>query len=92
LLHDFGASEFFTPRQIDAAVARLQLDRKYIVLGYAAFLPKTPFDELAAHLPVTMGYKEAQALYERFIPAVASGSTVTPATDTEAQFVGLPPT
>lgn len=46
LHRDYGASEFYTPPQIRAAVARLRLSPDLIMHGYAMFLPAETFDAL----------------------------------------------
>ena len=47
LIRDYGASEHYTPAQIQASIARAKLPIPYIDLGYAAFLPEDSFRQVA---------------------------------------------
>jgi hypothetical protein len=48
LQRSFGHSDRYTAAQIRAAATALKLDRDFIGLGYAAFLPQEEFDSLRA--------------------------------------------
>jgi hypothetical protein len=57
LTHDYGTSEYYTPAQIRASVARAKLPESHIDLAYAAFLPKKIYRQLAQ--PANFGAYEA---------------------------------
>jgi hypothetical protein len=63
LLLGYGASEFYTAAQIEAAVGKAQLPPKYIAIGYAAFLPEDAFRQLTAD----GDYKLLRALFKRYL-------------------------
>ena len=65
----YGPSEFYTPGQIRAAVAKTGLNPKFIVLGYAAFLPEEGFVAVASGAPIYIPYQDARDLVQRFRPA-----------------------
>jgi hypothetical protein len=68
LARAYGPSEFYSPGQIRAAVTKLGLSPKFIILGYAAFLPEDGFSAAAAAVPVYIPYQDARAVFERFRP------------------------
>jgi len=74
LFADYGASEHFTPAQINAAVAKLKLDREFIVYGYAGFLPEATFSQLAPQMPDRPAYEEVRAELLRYGPPRSSSS------------------
>src|SRR5580698_5919463 len=43
LRRDYGASKYYTPGQIKAAVKACDLPEQYLSFGYAAFLPEEAF-------------------------------------------------
>jgi hypothetical protein len=57
LIRDYGASEHYTPAQIQASVARAKLPAAHIDLGYAAFLSEEAFEKVAQ--PSSIGQYEA---------------------------------
>jgi hypothetical protein len=44
---DYGGSEHYTVGQIRAGAGKCQLDMDHIAIGYAAFMPKTAFQDVA---------------------------------------------
>lgn len=62
-------SEFYTRAQIDHAVKALRLPEEYIGLAYAAYLPKSAFEETHATLPLPMNYEDARSEFFRHVPA-----------------------
>ena len=62
----YGASPRYTVAQIQQAAAASGLDRRYIALGYAAFLPKEEYDTLASSMLAQMSYADARAMFNRF--------------------------
>ena len=62
----YGASTLYTAAQIQRTVEALELDRRYIALGYAAFMPKEEYDSIARTVPMPMSYETAHALMARF--------------------------
>ena len=74
LYRDYGASQFFTPGQIRAAVARLKIDPAFIVYGYAMFLPEAAFNELRPQMQSQLSYQRARAELLRHVPSKLSGS------------------
>jgi len=44
LLRDYGASDEYTPAQIEASVRRAKLPEPFISVGYVMFLPRENFD------------------------------------------------
>ena len=66
LVRSFGASETYTPGQIDRGVRELKLDARYIAFGYAVFLDEETFNDLAPALPVTLRYEEARSIVRRY--------------------------
>ena len=65
----YGLSEFYTPDQIRAAVAKTGLNPKFIVLGYASFSPEEGFAAVASGAPIYIPYQDARDLVQRFRPA-----------------------
>jgi hypothetical protein len=49
----YGAAEYYTAPQIRAAVPKLGLKSRYIVLGYAAFLSDEEFASRANEMPIS---------------------------------------
>jgi hypothetical protein len=47
LLRGYGAGEFYTAPQIDAAVRTVGLPLRYSAIGYAAYLPEDAFSQFA---------------------------------------------
>jgi len=92
LRHDFGASEFYSSPQIQAAVTKLRLDRKYIALAYAPFLSEQAFAELANSMPVAVPYDDAKALFELFAPSMPTSASANPETNIYMLTKGVPPT
>ncbi len=74
LHRDYGASEFYTPPQIRAAVARLRLSPDLIMHGYAMFLPAETFDALASEVRGALSYQEARAEVARYRRSTPSDS------------------
>jgi len=68
LARAYGPSEFYSPGQIRAAVAKIGLNSKFLVLGYAAFLSEEAFGAAAGGVPLHMPYQEARDIVERFQP------------------------
>ena len=68
LARAYGPSEFYSPGQIRAAVAKTGLNPNFIFLGYAAFLPEHEFGTTASAVPVSTAYQEARELVQRFQP------------------------
>lgn len=62
LLRSYGASEFYTAAQIEAAVRKAQLPPRYIAIGYATFLPEDAFSQLG----VEGDYQSLRALFRRY--------------------------
>ncbi|MGK9166872.1 hypothetical protein KXR53_11270 [Inquilinus limosus] len=52
LQKDYGSGESFTSDQIRAAARRVGLSDRYLVIGYAVFLPEEAFAELAGPNPI----------------------------------------
>ncbi|RAK58891.1 hypothetical protein DJ021_03285 [Phenylobacterium hankyongense] len=70
----WGAADFYTPGQVRAAVAHLGLNRRYIVIAYAAFLAEDEFATAASETPVSATYAEARRIFGRYCPR-GSGHT-----------------
>ena len=68
LVRSFGAKEFYSPGQIRAGIARLNLDPRYADLALATFLPRSEYDALAADQPEAFGYDEAREKFLRWKP------------------------
>jgi hypothetical protein len=68
LLHAYLDSDFYTRPQIDHAIEALNLPRDCIGLAYAAYLPKTGYDEIRATLPSPMSYEDARSEFFRHVP------------------------
>ena len=64
---NWGASETYTPGQIDVAVATARLNPRYVALAYAAFLPEEAYAVLKANLPLPLTYGGARATLRRRI-------------------------
>jgi hypothetical protein len=46
LLQDYGASDFYTPGQIEHTARKLNLPRRYLCIMQAGFLPEDKFNRL----------------------------------------------
>src|ERR1044071_3597567 len=68
LARAYGPSEFYTPAQIRAAVAKTGLNPNFIILGYAGFLPEEGFAAVAGGAPIYIPYQDARDLVQRFLP------------------------
>ena len=51
LLAGWGASEFYTPGQVRAAVGATGLGGRYVAIAFAAFLTREEFDALVPSHP-----------------------------------------
>jgi hypothetical protein len=68
LIRDYGASEHYTPAQIQASVGRAKLPAAHIDLGYAAFLPDDSYKQVAQ--PASIGQYEAfRRMHAAFKPS-----------------------
>ena len=69
LIRDYGASEHYTPAQIQASVARAKLPATHIDLGYAGFLSEESFMQVAQ--PASAGdYDAFNGLLAAFKPRI----------------------
>jgi len=70
LARSYGASagKLYPPAQIRAAVSKSKLNRSYIALAYAAFLPEEAFNALAGEMPISIPYAEARAAFAAHLP------------------------
>jgi hypothetical protein len=68
LRHAYSESEFYTRPQIAHAVAALRLPPSYAGLAYAAYLPKTAYDEIRAEQRLSMSYEDARSEFYRHVP------------------------
>jgi hypothetical protein len=78
LARDYRKSETYGGGQIRRAVVAARLNPKFLVLGYAAFLPKALFDELRPSMPIKLEYEEARILFLDAVPIMLV-STTSPA-------------
>jgi hypothetical protein len=78
LVAAFGASDHYTPEQIRVAVARCELDARFIAFAYAAFLSETQFAALRADMPIPLSYPQARSLFDRYRPSRPSSASGTP--------------
>ncbi len=67
LTADFGASEFYTQKQIEAAVRRAGLPARHLILAQAMYLPCSEF---APALGSEVDYDRLHALFLSKIPNV----------------------
>jgi hypothetical protein len=65
LRRDFGASEYFTPGQIKAAVTACQLPPQYVSVAYAAFLSEEAFRSLGVY----GDYQSLRLLFHHYVPS-----------------------
>jgi hypothetical protein len=70
----YGASDFYTPGQIRSAVAKLGLNPKFIMLGYAAFLPEKAYIIVSASESIQVPYRDARDMVKRYSPRGFGGS------------------
>jgi len=71
----YGAAERYSAPQIGAGVAKLGLNPRYIVFGFAAFLPEDQYVSAALSAPIPLPYKHARELFERFQPPRSFGAS-----------------
>ena len=57
------------PRRYGRAYIKLELDRRFIAIGYARFLPQGDYTEAISDAPLRIEYHEAREAFERFRPA-----------------------
>ena len=69
LAKNYGASTFYTARQIEAAVGRQKLSSEFLWLGYAAFLSEPDFIAATQDMAAPLAYGRARALMEKYRPA-----------------------
>jgi hypothetical protein len=65
----YGSSARYTEGQIRRGVGELRLKRRFIVLGYAAFMDEADFEALYDKMPVRLSYQDARARFARFAPS-----------------------
>jgi hypothetical protein len=63
LLRGYGAGEFYTAAQIDAAVRQAGLPPRYVAIGYAAYLPGDAFSRFAP----ADDYQTLRILFKRYV-------------------------
>lgn len=78
LVMDYGASENYTPGQIQKTAQRLGLPIQFLSLGYAAFLPEEAFRDVAGS-SLDETYAELRELVARFQPARIPSTGIEPA-------------
>jgi hypothetical protein len=61
----WGPLKYYTACQIRTAVTALGLNKDFIALAYAQFLPQERFPEVAEEMRVPMSYDEARAAMAR---------------------------
>jgi hypothetical protein len=65
----WGPLKYYTACQIRTAVTSLDLNRDFIALAYARFLPEERFPLVAEEMRVPMTYEEASAAIARHLPS-----------------------
>ncbi|HEX3535402.1 MAG TPA: DUF6559 family protein [Stellaceae bacterium] len=88
LARAYGHSEFYSPGQIRAATAKLGLNPRYLMFGYAGFLPEAEYISAALEMPVGLPYVEARELFERLRPASLFSASSNPETSIKIEGVG----
>ena len=78
LASDYGASENYTPAQIQQTARRLRLPTPFLSLGYAAFLPEEDFRTVMG-LTLDETYAELRELLARFESARIPTAGIEPA-------------
>jgi hypothetical protein len=78
LLKAYGAAEHYTVPQVVTSVAKLGLDRQFLVLGCAAHLSEEAFLSIADQLPVYLPYEEARRLVAGFRQPNLSSASGSP--------------
>lgn len=63
-----GERKFYTTCQIKAVSEDLDLDMKFLVLGYACFLPQDRFETEKQGLKAKLTYHQARAIMARYMP------------------------
>ncbi len=63
-----GERKFYTTCQIKSVAEDLGLNMKYLVLGYACFLPQDRFETEKQGLKVRLSYHQARAIMARYMP------------------------
>jgi len=71
----YGAAEHYSAGQIRTGVGRLRLNPRFIVFGYAAFLPEDQYVSAALNAPIRLSYAHARELFERFRPPKSVGGS-----------------
>ena len=66
----WGPLKYYTACQIRTAVTSLDLNRDFIALAYARFLPEERFGLVAEEMRVPMTYEEARAAIARHLPSL----------------------
>src|SRR4051812_18976580 len=86
LARAYGPSEFYSPAQIEAGIAKLGLNPQFIAIGYAGFLPSENYSRAAAQAPIYIEYGEARELFERFQPANLFSASANPKATNFVQY------
>ena len=63
-----GTRKYYTTCQIKAVSEDLGLNLKFLVLGYACFLPHDRFETEKQGLKVRLSYHQARAIMARYMP------------------------
>jgi hypothetical protein len=89
LARAYGPSEHYSAPQIRAAIGRLGLNPKYLALGYASFVREDVFAELAVDMPLQIPYREARALFDRFLPPALFSASANPEMSVKLSQAGV---
>ncbi len=77
LLRDYGASESYTPGQIEHAVRKLGLPRRFLCVVQAGFLPEQDFNQLNPRCRFG-SYAELRNLLRRYMVWVPTSAAFEP--------------
>jgi hypothetical protein len=65
LAKSYGPAEYYTREQIRAASLKCRLPRRYLSIGYAAFMPEEAFREIVNNN--LQDYQELRVLFLRYV-------------------------
>jgi hypothetical protein len=66
LAQNWGASKTYTAGQLEAGVKMARLNRRFIALAYAAYLPEENYNQAKAGLPLMLSYGGARSTFQQY--------------------------
>ena len=89
LLQDYGSSDRYSQKQIEASARRVKLPVEHLWFGYAAFMSEAAFLDLAPPRSVA-GYQELNSMLRRYGRKYTPSGSFEPAPENAYVMESLP--